>query len=249
MAMQKLYKENELWFSLLWIIIYVIGTSVCDKASEVIGITKSVTFVFHIILCIKLIVWLRKNKLYEEYGLCRSPYSASEFLFYIPLFVLASCNLWFGVVLNFSILETFLYIGSMLCVGFIEELIFRGFLFKSMCKNGVRSAIIVSSITFGIGHILNLFNGSGAELLASICQVCYAAAFGYLFVIIFYKGKSLWPCIATHGVLNSLVAFANRFSMTPNKKIIISLILCVVAISYAIILQKKLPKTDKVQAL
>lgn len=60
-------------------------------------------------------------------------------------------------------METALYVLSMLCVGFIEELIFRGFLFKAMAKDGIKSAIIVSSITFGLGHIINLVNG--AELL------------------------------------------------------------------------------------
>lgn len=90
----------------------------------------------------------------------------------------------------------------MINVGFIEEVIFRGFLFKMMAKENVKRAMIVSALTFGIGHIVNLLNG--AEFVSTIMQVCYAVCLGYLFVVIFYKSKFLIPCIVIHGVINSL---------------------------------------------
>ena len=70
-----------------------------------------------------------------------------------------SANLRYGFALNYSELQTILYILSMLCIGFLEEVIFRGLLFESMRKDSEKAAVIVSSVTFGIGHILNLFNG------------------------------------------------------------------------------------------
>ena len=90
----------------------------------------------------------------------------------------------------------------MINVGFIEEVIFRGFLFKMMAKENVKRAMIVSALTFGTGHIVNLLNG--AELVSTIMQVCYAVCLGYLFVVVFYKSKFLIPCIVIHGVINSL---------------------------------------------
>ena len=93
----------------------------------------------------------------------------------------------------------------MLNVGFIEELIFRGYLFKMMEKDNVKTATAVSSITFGIGHIINLFNG--AELVPTLLQVCYAMSIGYLFVVIFRKSKSIVPCIIAHSVNNALSIF------------------------------------------
>ncbi len=90
----------------------------------------------------------------------------------------------------------------MINVGFIEEVIFSGFLFKMMAKENVKRAMIVSALTFGIGHIVNLLNG--AEFVSTIMQVCYAVCLGYLFVVIFYKSKFLIPCIVIHGVINSL---------------------------------------------
>ena len=54
----------------------------------------------------------------------------------------------------------------MLCVGFWEEVIFRGLLFQAIAKDNIKSAVIISCVTFGIGHIINLFNGSGMDLSA-----------------------------------------------------------------------------------
>ena len=102
----------------------------------------------------------------------------------LPLAVIVSVNFWSGINLNFNILPTILTIVSMLLVGFIEEIIFRGFLFKAMAKDGIVSAFIVSSLTFAIGHIVNLFNG--AELLPTLLQIADAGAGGFLFTTIFY---------------------------------------------------------------
>jgi membrane protease YdiL (CAAX protease family) len=144
--------------------------------------------------------------------------------------------------MNGTILEFVLYAISMLCVGFLEELIFRGFLFKAMEKDGIKSAIIVSSVTFGIGHIVNLINGSGATLLPNLCQVVSAIAIGFLFVVMFYRGKSLLPCILAHQFINITSFFANESAIDNKTRIVQSIIICVIALVYACILLKTLPK-------
>lgn len=240
--MKKMYQKSELWFALLWIMAYVVGTSAADELSRIIGVEKIITFLWLCGLSVFVLLWLKKNDLYRYYGLCKSGIPASRYLYYIPCVLMISCNLWFGVVMNLSVHETVFYIGSMICVGFIEELIFRGFLFKAMCKDNVNSAIIVSSITFGIGHIVNLANGSGADLLSTVCQICYAMAAGYLFVIIFYRGKSLLPCIITHSSLNALSAFSNEAAKTVERTIVSSLLLTIISLAYAVFLVRKLPK-------
>ena len=115
-------------------------------------------------------------------------------------------------------------------------MIFRGLLFKAMAKNGVRSAIIVSSVTFGVGHIVNLINGSGAELLPNLLQVVYAIAIGFAFVMIYCKTKSLMPCILTHSVFNGLSAFANEAAMTAQREITSGILLAVIGGGYALYL-------------
>ena len=241
--MHKLYEKSEMLFFAAWLIIYIVGSSLFDGLSSSVGIEKLFTAVFHVILSSVALFWMKKQGLLKKYGISVPNVSASKFLFYIPLAVLVSCNLWFGVTLNYSVTETVLYIVSMFGVGFLEEFIFRGLLFKAMEKNGLRSAVIVSSITFGIGHIINLFNGSGADLVSNLCQIFSAVAFGFLFVIIFYRSKSLLPCIFAHITINSLNAFARE--ITPQTNIIVSVIITAIAIAYTLILLKTLPKTTE----
>ncbi|EKB55140.1 CPBP family intramembrane glutamic endopeptidase [Facklamia hominis] len=231
---KKLYKKSEIWFALTWIIIYVVLASTGDNISENIGILKIATLPILIILSIILFLFVKNNGLAKKYGLCKSEIPASKMLFYIPLIVIMTTNLWYGVTISFSPLENVLYILSMLCVGFLEEMIFRGFLFNALVRDGVKSAIIISSVSFGIGHIVNLVNGSGAELLPTILQVVYAIAIGFAFVMIYYKTKSLLPCILTHSILNSLSTFANEQVITPQKQIISSILIALIAAGYAL---------------
>lgn len=145
-----------------------------------------------------------------------------------------------GLRLNLSAHETVLYVISMLCVGFLEEVIFRGFLFKALCKDNIKQAIIIFSVTFGFGHIVNLLNGR--DILETLIQMCYAVAIGFLFTIIFYKGKSLLPCIIAHSVINSLSAFSNEGVTTIQKHLIGCIFLCVVSVGYALYILKKAEK-------
>jgi membrane protease YdiL (CAAX protease family) len=232
-----LYRKNQLWFALLWIALYVVGTSVADMLSKTIGAEKSVTLAYLAVLTAVCLLWLGKNGLLRTYGLCKPRLRAKQLLLYMPLVVMASCNLWFGVRWNYGLMETVLYILSMLLVGFLEELIFRGFLFNAMRADSLKAAVIVSSLTFGIGHIVNLFNGSGADLLPNLLQVCYAAAGGFLFVVLFIKTGSLLPCVLTHSVLNALSVFAVSLGMWQD--ILVSVALCAVSIGYALFLLKQ----------
>ena len=234
--LKKFYEKSELWFALAWILAYVVLASAGDTISEDLGIPKILTLPILMILSAILYFFVRKNGLTEKYGLCKSQLPAAKMLFYIPLLVLLTANLWYGVRLNQPPLETALYILSMFCVGFLEEMIFRGLLFQAMAKDGVKSAIIVSSVTFGIGHIVNLFNGSGAELLPNLLQVMYAMAVGFAFVMIYHRTKSLVPCIITHGVFNEFSAFANESVMTPQRQILSGVLLTVIAGGYALYL-------------
>ena len=231
---KKLYDKSEIWFAVVWIITYVALVSVGDNLSANVGILKIVTLPILAVLSMIMYFFVSKNDLTEKYGLCKPLISSAKMLFYIPLIILSTANLWHGVVLNTSPVETLLYILSMFCVGFLEEMIFRGFLFNAMAKNNEKSAIIVSSVTFGMGHIVNLINGSGAELLPNLLQVIYAIAIGFAFVMIYYKSKSLLLCIITHGIFNGLGIFANDAIMTPQKQIVLSVLVTIIASGYAL---------------
>lgn len=237
--MSALYKKNGLLFAIMWIVIYVVGLSVADNLSISLGIEKSITVPVCLVMTVIVYTWIKENDLLNMYGLCKCEIEGKKLLYYIPLILMASINLWFGVTMNLSLVETVLYMTSMLMVGFLEEIIFRGFLFVEMCKENVKTAMLVSSVTFGIGHIVNLINGSGADLFSNILQVIYAIAGGFLFTVLFYKTKSLWACIITHSVLNALSVFANESVMTPTKEVLSAGVLTIISVAYAIYILKR----------
>ena len=234
--MRKLYEKNAITFALIWIGIYVVLLSLAENLSDI--LTKNAAAAA---LCaamtVFLFLWLGKNGLRERFGLCRPAGGAGRCLYYLPLVVIASVNLWCGVTQKFPAGITALYAFRMLCVGFLEELIFRGFLYKALCRDGERKAAIISALTFGIGHIVNLLNG--AEIVPTLLQIVYAIAIGFLFVVLFRRSGSLVPCILTHGVLNAL----SVFSMEPDYRMqcIISLVLIVLAVSYSVYLLRCVP--------
>lgn len=207
--MRKLYEKNEITFALVWIGLYVVIMNIAlqfcggfDNLAE-----KTVLQVLVPVLCITALaaaatIWIVKNGLTEKYGLCRFKGS----LWFIPLIVMSCTNLSNGMGLTAPLAVSLLMAVNMAVGGYVEEVIFRGFLFRGMEKDNLRSAIIVSAVTFGAGHIVNLANTE--DILGVLLQVCYAIVIGFLYTIIVYRGGSLWPCILSHMFVNSSSVFA-----------------------------------------
>ena len=240
--MKKLYEKNELTFSLIWIVVYCVLQSLANPLNKAIGAAYAAIAAFCVLQTIVLFTFIRKNSLQRRYGLCKSAVPARQFLYYVPLLILASGNLWNGAAVNYSPAETAYRIACMLCVGFLEEVIFRGLLFSAIAKDNIKSAVIISSVTFGIGHIINLFNGSGMNLLSNLCQIVFAIAVGFLLVTIFYRGGSLIPCILVHSAINTLGTFANDTNLTTAMHLLHIAALIVITVAYTVVLTKTLPK-------
>lgn len=238
--MKKLYEKNELGFALAWIGSYCALQSIANPLNRAIGVEYSASAALCLLQAAVLFWFVRKNGLMEYYGLCKPRIPARRLLYYIPLLLLASQNLWNGVAVKLSPAGLACHALCMLCVGFMEELTVRGLLFRAMEKDNLRSAIVVSSVAFGLGHLLNLVNGSGATLAENLFQVTGAIAIGFCFVILFCRGGSMWPCILTHAAINISSAFANEEGLTPEKRLVFHLVLFAITLGYALILARPL---------
>ena len=199
--MKKIFEKNETLFCISLVLLYIIVNLYCINNFGLNDCRSTIVNTIFSICLTVLIIMLKKTK---YYGLTKIK-NPKKYLFFFPLILISTVNLWNGININNSTKEIVFYILTMINVGFIEEIVFRGFLFKMMKKDNVKIAIIVNAITFGMGHIINLL--TGAELIPTLMQICYAFSIGYLFVIIFYKSKSLVPCIITHSLMNSLSVF------------------------------------------
>ena len=211
--MKMLYQKSELFFALAWIGLYVIvmniALSCCGGFDNLADKTTGQVIVPTICICILAILstaWIIRNGLSEKYGLCHFQGNWKQFLYFIPLIIMSCINLKNGLGLNAPVMVALLMMINFAVAGYVEEIIFRGFLFRAMANNNLRFAIIVSAVTFGVGHIVNFANT--ADTLGVLLQVCYAITIGFLYTVIVYKGGSLWPCIISHMFVNGSSTFS-----------------------------------------
>lgn len=240
--MKKLFQKDEVWFAVLWILVYVIGFANADAISESLGMPKLLTVLFGLALAVLLYQFIRKNGLLEYFGLCPVQGSYAGYGYFLPLILISSVNFWNGITVNCGIVEAALYILSMCLVGFLEEVIFRGFLFRGMSRSHVASAIIVSSLTFGVGHIVNLLLGE--PLFDTLLQLIYASAIGFCYTAVFYASGSILPCILSHAVVNSTSIFA--VAPEPAFFVFSTVVQTVISISYGLwLIRRHRIKTPK----
>ena len=255
--MKKLYKKNEVSFALVWIGLYVVVMNIAmqfcggfdDLASKTV-LQMVVPVACIAALAVAVTAWIIHNDLTVHFGLCSFKGDLIAFLWFLPLIAMSCTNLVNGLSLNAPAAVALLMMANMAIGGYVEEVIFRGFLFRGMAKDNLRSAIIVSAVTFGAGHIVNLANT--ADKLGVLLQICYAIVIGFLYTIIAYKGGSLWPCIASHmfvngssvfaleeGPFSDLIAAVFGQSTTDLVQICSAMLIIVISGSYAIWLWKK----------
>ncbi len=227
---KKIFKKHETLICMLLIASYIVINSFCIQNF---GVTDYRSAIINTVFSLALLFLIFALDGISYYGLTKVRYP-KKYLYFIPLLLIVSVNLWNGININNTYDEIIFHIITMINVGFAEEIIFRGFLFKMMAKDNVKMAVIVSTFTFGIGHIINLFNG--ADIIPTLLQICYATAIGYLFVVIFLKSGSLIPCIIAHSVNNSLSVFGIENNLSLH---IAPVFLTVVPIAYAVYINTK----------
>ena len=236
--MIKFFEKFETIICILLIVFYIVINSYCMQNFNTTDYRTVIINTCFSIFLIGLIICLKRLKYYGF----RKVKNKKEYLYFIPLILLVFANLFNGININNTTEEIIYHILTMINIGFIEEIIFRGFLFKMMEKEDLKIAITVNTIPFGIGHIINLFNG--ADLIPTLIQVVYAMCGGYMFVMLFYKSKSIIPCIITHSLINALSIFniENEFSIY-----IIPIYLIIVSLLYGIYISKKVEVNKEIE--
>ncbi len=91
-----------------------------------------------------------------------------------------------------------------LLIAFGEEVIFRGFLLRgAMRRLSIPSAMLLSTVLFGLFHLVNGLAGQGAVETSQ--QVLFAVIVGFFLAPIAVRLGSLWPLIIWHWFWNIAV--------------------------------------------
>lgn len=83
-----------------------------------------------------------------------------------------------------------MFMLQLLIIAFIEETIFRGMMLRMLLTKGVATAVLVSSILFGVTHDLQLLGGQSLE--DTILQIIYALLVGLVLSLLI--GRSIDYC-------------------------------------------------------
>ena len=225
--MRKLYEEKEVLFAVLWSVVYCL---VLTPLKGNFGLDSAAMLAALIIFTAGICLFVGRNHLGKKYGLSEWPKDMRKYFFFIPMWILATGNLWAGFALSYQGVSLVIAVLSMVLIGFVEEMIFRGFLFKAMLANGNKAAaIIVSSVTFGIGHLVNLFAGQAS--FDTLMQVIFAVSWGFILTMVFYKSKSLIPCIIAHAMIDVFSVFGAENRLVDQiyilATVIVSIVYCI----------------------
>jgi membrane protease YdiL (CAAX protease family) len=198
--MKKLYENKPVLFAVLFIVLYC-AVTIPIRGEYGDGSIQSLLGLSAVAAVIAVVSSL--IPLWKTLGVTARPQNARLCLFFIPMIILATGNIWDGIEAHYSGASLWYAMASMALVGFVEEMIFRGFLFRALLKkDGPKVAVIVSAVTFGIGHIVNLL--AGMATVKNLMMIIFAVGWGFVFTMVYYKSGSLLICILVHAVVDVL---------------------------------------------
>ena len=198
--MRKLYEKKPILFAVLWIVLYC-AVTIPIRGEYGDGSLPSLLGLSAVALAIAVVCAV--IPLWKKLGVAARPQNVRLCLYFLPMFLLATGNAWDGCRLQYEGAALWYALGSMALVGFVEEMLFRGFLFRALLKKrGPKVAVIVSAVTFGIGHIVNVL--AGMEIAKNLLMIVFAVAWGFVFTMVYYKCGSLLPCIIAHAAVDMI---------------------------------------------
>lgn len=174
------------------------------------------------------------------------------FIIYI-LFNIEIVNIKSNMILNLNLM-----IIEGICIGFFEEIVFRGIilsLFLKQWNNNKKEiyfSVIFSSVLFGLIHLLNILSGN--SIIEVLYQVIYASIIGIYFSVLLIRTNFniIW-CAILHSLYDIASGFGdlvvNTTVNTPSSILpyIINLLFFLPLLIYALLSIKKVNFTQKIQ--
>jgi len=234
--MKMVLHSKPVLHAVIWILMYLAAVSIGDSLTASTGFAYS-TGILLFALSIVLVMYLKNADTVEVFGIRKvTREDARKTLSYVPLLLLACIQFATGIDRSMSGMDISVVCLLMTGTGFIEELLFRGFLFEGIKKkSGTNKAIIISGITFGLGHIVNLARGYGYAELAG--QIIVAVAVGMVLALLVAVTRNIVPGILFHILFNIGGSIGNQAS---GAQAVVLIVILVVALPYAIYLKKNL---------
>ena len=191
---------------ILMIIFAFVDFQLFENTKTQMMITNSILRTLGGLILIFILIGFGKQKILKFNNAWKS------LLIMIPAFIVSVNN--FPIIAFFNgrailtepIYQVYLYLIECFSVGFFEEIVFRGVLLILLLKkfknhpNKVLLSIVISSVIFGLSHIVNIFYG--LSLSDTILQIMYSFLVGMLWAIMFLRTGNLWLTMLLHATFN-----------------------------------------------
>ncbi len=201
--MTRLFEMNRMRHFYVWLAVFLLVNIIAVNIGINIGLDAHTAVVIPLaILTIVLLTHLIRSGIAPRIGLgTPAQVPAARMWFYLPLWLLVAWPLAQGLRTDLTLMLLITIIGHFIAIGILEEVLFRGLLFRALLDEGkpVR-AVIISTLTFGIGHAFSLLIGQGVT--DTVFQIINATAVGFIFTMIVYLTRSLHVVIAAHILYN-----------------------------------------------
>lgn len=221
--------------SLVWTAIYVVVVSVGAQLRSP-GLTSLVL----VALSVALLVHLRPGGRLALYGVRRVQRGTLPLvLFFVPLFAITLLQYAKGPAPGLDAGGVVSAVVVVTTVGFVEELLFRGFLLRALrTRYDPTRAVVVSGLTFGIGHVVNLLHGYPPtdQALQIVAAVLVGVALAYCVVLT----GSLLPGAVFHALFNLSGTLTAR--SVPGDRVTVGIIV-IVMVPYLLFLRNRLATT------
>ena len=202
--MLKLYTNKAVLHSLVWLALYlIINTITGNLATSLEMETHIVSALPNLLLAVICLLYLLRTKISEKIGLFTKPSANTKtMLFYLPVIALPFLNIFYGINHKLSVIDVLALLAMYIGVGFMEEIIFRGLMFKALDEKWNRYIVVLFiSLTFAIGHIVSVV-AIGQSLPDTILQIINAFVVGFMFMLIILASGNLTVCVITHVLYN-----------------------------------------------
>lgn len=176
-------------------------------------------------ISLAIIIYLTWKKKWQSIGF-RSLRSInkSNWYFYLPLIAILILLSTKGIK-SVTGTEVMYSVFLTLLVGFVEETIYRGLIFRTLLKKSITAAVVTSSILFSITHMLNMLSGQNAA--DTIFQLIYSLLIGLALVLLVVKMDNIIPAILFHFIHNLL---QDQFIGNPSTTMHNNIIICIVVL-------------------
>lgn len=215
--MTRFASRHPLVFSILAVLVAIVVIKLLDVGLADLGLSAlGIRLIIEAAFCGYVIFLLGSLCWWREAGF-KQPVTWRRLLAYLPLLlvpVLVAASSGFQAapasqVIGFTILS--------LMVGFAEECLLRGVVLRALVPGGVLRAVLLSSLLFGLGHLVNIWQG--ASPFTTIVQVLYSFFLGIGFAGARLYTGTIWPAIVVHALIDFVDIASRGFVLAPPQSL------------------------------